>query len=175
MQRLPLITGVLRMACQRSSTAITPKPSANLGYVPPIALASPTANHIHRFYSQTNSTSSAASTLSASSASDTVKIYSGNLTGKFWRLKLFSMSTSVVGLCAQPVLVEKGAQLAGTAGVIALCSIGGFFCFITPVLLHFVVKKYVIEMEHNPTTDEYTATTISLFMRKQKVSNLHEQ
>lgn len=167
MIRLPLAIGTMRVACQRAASLASYQTTSAipLGSVAPMALRSCLST---RKYSQTATISP---TSPAPPPSDTVKIYKGNLAGKFWRLKIFSMSTSVLCLCAQPTLIEKGAQLAGTAGVVALCSVGGFFAFITPVLLHLVAKKYVIEMEHNPVTDEYTATTISLFLRKKKVSH----
>lgn len=50
-----------------------------------------------------------------------------------------------------------------------LCTIGGFFTFVTPLLLHFITKKYVTELHYNPQTEEYTATTISLLLQKIKV------
>lgn len=157
---------MMRVACQRSPTAISNVGTLRSGYVSPAVLSSPTICSVsHRLYSQSAPGSH------PEAAPTAVKIYSGSLSSRLWRVKLFSLSTSVLGICAQPVLIEKGAQMAGTAGVIALCSVAGFFAFVTPVLLHTVVKKYVTEMEHNPATDEYSATTISLFMRKQKVSS----
>lgn len=168
MIRLPLAIGTMRLACQRSAIHVANQSiPLKYGYAAPVALRSSALCSNIRAYSQTATISS---TSPVPSPTDTVKIYEGVLAGKFWRLKILSMSTSVVCLCAQPVLIEKGAQMAGTAGVVALCSVGGFFTFITPILLHFVVKKYVIAMEHNPVTDEYTATTISLFLRRKKVS-----
>lgn len=164
MLRLPTAFVALRFGCQCGPHTIDQNLSTKIGYVVATAVKLPNTISVRRAYSQT------ATVASSSSPSDTVKIYTGSLASKFWRLKFFSMSTSVLALSAQPVLIEKGAQMAGTAGVVGLCSVAGFFTFITPVLLHFVVKKYVTEMEHNPVTDEYTATTISLLMRKKKVS-----
>lgn len=99
-------------------------------------------------------------------------IYTGSLTDKMKAVKLFSLTTSAAGLAIQPILVEQGAKLGGTPMVVFLCSFAGFFTFITPVLLHFVAKKYVTKMHFNSVTDEYVATTISFFMRQKDVSRL---
>lgn len=155
MFRLSSTICAMRLACHRNSMSITRNSLVNIGYV---ATESSTRTFSHQ-----------APSISATS-SDNAKIYSGSLTGKFWRVKIFSLSTSVLGMSAQPYLIQHGSEIVGTGGVIAMCTMAGFFAFITPVLLHLVVKKYVIEMEHNPITDEYTATTISLLMRKSKVS-----
>ena len=45
-----------------------------------------------------------------------------------------------------------------------------FFTFATPLLVHYVSKKYVTEMYYNRITDTYTAITYSLFLRKNQVS-----
>lgn len=167
MFRIPATIGALRSACHHSTLAINRSPATKIGYVAAATVKLPSTVSHNRAYSSTATISSSSS---SSSTSDAVKIYTGSMSGKFWRVKIFSASTSVLGICAQPVLIEKGAAIAGTAGVVALCSVAGFFAFVTPVLLHLVVKKYVIEMDYNRTTDEYTATTISLLMRKKKVS-----
>ena len=44
-----------------------------------------------------------------------------------------------------------------------------FFTFATPLLVHYVSKKYVTEMYYNRMTDTYTAITYSLFLRKNQV------
>ncbi|CAD7003981.1 unnamed protein product [Ceratitis capitata] len=49
-----------------------------------------------------------------------------------------------------------------------LCGFAGFFTFVTPLLLHFITKKYVTEIHYNPKSDEYTATTISILLYKIK-------
>ena len=43
------------------------------------------------------------------------------------------------------------------------------FTFATPLLVHYVSKKYVTEMYYNRMTDTYTAITYSLFLRKNQV------
>ncbi|XP_037940123.1 transmembrane protein 70 homolog, mitochondrial [Teleopsis dalmanni] len=94
------------------------------------------------------------------------RIYYGSLAPRMKVVKFFSLSTSLAGLVAQPILLEQGLKIGGTGMAVLLCTIGGFFTFVTPVLLHFVTKKYVTEIHYNPKTEEYTATTISIILRK---------
>lgn len=96
-------------------------------------------------------------------------IYTGKFKSRVLRVKLFSFSTSIMGVSATPILLQKSSELGGTA----LATVAGFMCavftFLTPMLLHFITKKYVIQITHNPATDEYVATTISFFLMKNEV------
>ncbi|EDW80111.1 uncharacterized protein Dwil_GK24268 [Drosophila willistoni] len=96
------------------------------------------------------------------------RIYYGTLAPRMKLVKFFSLSTSLAGLAAQPILLEQGMKIGGTGMAVFLCSVGGFFTFVTPLLLHFITKKYVTELHYNPMTEEYTATTISLLLQKVK-------
>ncbi|KAH8242393.1 hypothetical protein KR032_005149 [Drosophila birchii] len=98
------------------------------------------------------------------------RIYYGTLAPRMKMVKFFSLSTSLAGIAAQPILLEQGMKIGGTGMAVFLCSVGGFFTFVTPLLLHFITKKYVTELHYNPQTEEYTATTISLLLQKIKVS-----
>lgn len=96
-------------------------------------------------------------------------IYAGALSSRIRIVKVFSLTTSLVGISAQPILLEQGTKIAGPAMGYFLCVFAGFFTFVTPFLLHFITKKYVIDIAYNPVTDEYTSTTISLLLLKNKV------
>ncbi|XP_022214237.1 transmembrane protein 70 homolog, mitochondrial [Drosophila obscura] len=96
------------------------------------------------------------------------RIYYGTLAPRMKVVKFFSLSTSLAGIAAQPILLEQGMKIGGTGMAVFLCTIGGFFTFVTPLLLHFITKKYVTELHYNPATEEYTATTISLLLQKIK-------
>lgn len=97
------------------------------------------------------------------------RVYYGSLAPRMKLVKLFSLTTSLAGIAAQPILMEQGMKIGGTGMAVALCTVGGFFTFVTPLLLHFITKKYVTELHYNPVTEEYTATTISLILMKIKV------
>lgn len=84
---------------------------------------------------------------------------------------MFSLTTSIVGVCAQPMLYQKAAELgSSTPVIVALCGFIGFFTFITPFLIHFVTKKYVTELHYDAANKEYIATIINFFMMKKQVS-----
>lgn len=104
-----------------------------------------------------------------SSVSDE-QIYYGTLSPKIRAVKVFSLTTSVVGLAVQPMLIEQGTKLGGVPMVVFLCGFAGLFTFVTPALLHFVTKKYVTHISYNAEKDEYLANTISFFLLKKKVN-----
>ena len=64
-------------------------------------------------------------------------------------------------------------QISGNTGNLALAVAGGafmsFFTFATPLLIHWVAKKYVTELLYNKIDDSYTAITYSLLLREKKV------
>lgn len=123
-------------------------------------ITSPTV--LQNYFCRLNSTSATSQTSTKN------QIYFGTLTPKIRAVKVFSLSTSVIGLAAQPLLVEKASQLGGTS-MILVCSFVGFFTFITPLVLHFITKKYVTEINYDAVKDEYTATTLSILLRKKEV------
>lgn len=86
--------------------------------------------------------------------------------------------TSAMGLYAQPVLFQKGLEISnGYALGVAMGGVAAIFTFVTPVLLHLITKKYVLEVKHNPRTDEYIATTATVFLTRRntkfKVEEIH--
>lgn len=97
------------------------------------------------------------------------QIYYGTLTPKIRAVKVFSLTTSIVGLAVQPMLVEQGTKLGGMPMVVFLCGFAGIFTFITPLLLHFITKKYVTQIAYDAAKNEYEATTISFLLLKKKV------
>lgn len=98
-----------------------------------------------------------------------IEVYYGNLTTQIRAVKFFSLLTSVTGLAAQPLLIQKASELGSLGAGIAVGSFVGFFTFITPFLLHWLTKKYVTQLHYNPETQKYTATTLSLLLLKKKV------
>ena len=65
-------------------------------------------------------------------------------------------------------------QSSGGTGNLGLALASGafltFFTFATPLLIHWVSKKYVTELLYNKIEDSYTAITYSLLLRKKKVN-----
>ena len=65
-------------------------------------------------------------------------------------------------------------QNTGGSGNLAFAVASGaflsFFTFATPLLIHWVSKKYVTELLYNKIDDTYTAVTYSLLLRKKKIN-----
>ena len=98
-------------------------------------------------------------------------VYEGPLSRQIKGVKLFSLITSMSGVFAQPVILERANELqASVPAIVGICSVVGFFTFVTPLLLHFITKKYVTSISYDSNTNTYTATTYSLFLRKLEVS-----
>jgi len=99
-------------------------------------------------------------------------IYKGILSAQIKLVKSFSLMTSVIGLSCQPFLLYQ-IQNSGT-GSLGVAAAGGaffsFFTFATPLLIHWVSKKYVTELLYNKIEDSYTAITYSLLLKKKKVN-----
>lgn len=106
-----------------------------------------------------------------STSSNHELVYTGPLTRQIRSVKIFSLLSSVTGVFAQPVIYERAQEIGtSTPMLIAVCSFVGFFTFVTPVLLHFITKKYVTSIAYNPKDDSYTATIYTLFIRKKEIS-----
>uniref|UniRef100_A0A1B6FD07 Transmembrane protein 70 homolog, mitochondrial n=2 Tax=Cuerna arida TaxID=1464854 RepID=A0A1B6FD07_9HEMI len=89
-----------------------------------------------------------------------VEIYNGPLARRIRSVKLFSLSTSLMGLIAQPIIIERIMETG--VSIVAMIFSGAvvqFFTFVTPVVLHYFTKKYVKVMYYDPETDTYTAVT----------------
>ncbi|XP_050396520.2 transmembrane protein 70 homolog, mitochondrial [Patella vulgata] len=93
-------------------------------------------------------------------------IYSGPLAKLVKRVKLFSLSTSFIGLGLQPLILLNDSTTLATK--IAVGGFVNFFIFLTPLLIHFVAKKYVTTVYYNETTGQFTATTHTFFLRKRE-------
>ncbi|KAG5676790.1 hypothetical protein PVAND_006598 [Polypedilum vanderplanki] len=101
---------------------------------------------------------------------DDKRVYYGTLTPQIRAVKVFSLTTSLIGVIAQPFLYEQASKLGtSTPVILGICGFIGFFTFITPFLIHIIASKYVTELHYNSNTNEYCATTISFFMTKKKI------
>lgn len=103
--------------------------------------------------------------------SNNISVYAGPLGGQIRRVKVFTLITSLSGLFAQPVIYERAQELGtNTILIYGLCSFVGFFTFVTPFLIHLITKKYVTEITYNKMNDSYTATVITLLLRRREIT-----
>jgi len=96
-------------------------------------------------------------------------VYVGQQASMFKGLKLFSLSTSGIGLLLQPYLVMEAQDLS-LAWAIPLFSIVNTFIFVNPILIHYLAKRYALEIYFNPETKVFTLYRLSFFARKKAIS-----
>ena len=80
-------------------------------------------------------------------------------------VKRFSLSTSIIGLLLQPYLYTQ----TGDQHLVVKIAVGGtlsFFIFLTPILLHWVTKRYVTQMHWDARKELFTATTYTLLVKE---------
>nr|XP_008539474.1 PREDICTED: transmembrane protein 70, mitochondrial [Equus przewalskii] len=92
-------------------------------------------------------------------------IYTGNLARTVFGVKCFSYSTSLISLAFLPYIFAQNNIIFGSLPLqIIFYGIIGSFTVITPVLLHFITKGYVVRLYHEATTDTYKAITYNVVL-----------
>ncbi|XP_063618566.1 transmembrane protein 70 homolog, mitochondrial [Cydia splendana] len=96
------------------------------------------------------------------------RIYYGPLTPQIKAVKVFSLSSSAAGLVAQPIIINEAATIGSTSLLVAICSVVGFFTFVTPILLHQITKKYVTRIDYDSANATYRAITYNFFIAEKQ-------
>ncbi|XP_008199506.2 transmembrane protein 70 homolog, mitochondrial [Tribolium castaneum] len=91
------------------------------------------------------------------------EVYYGILTPQIKAVKVFSLSSSIVGIVGQPFLYKAIISTGNVPIIVAAYSFLGFFTFVTPLLLHLITKKYVTHLFYKPENDSYVAKTVNFF------------
>lgn len=81
----------------------------------------------------------------------------------------------MVGIISQPFLYQEVVSTGNVPVIIAAYSVIGFFTCVTPLLLHFITKKYVTHLVYNEETDTYIARTVNFFCISKQVRKKHIQ
>lgn len=83
----------------------------------------------------------------------------------FLGVKCFSYSTSLISLAFLPYIFAQNNVIFGSLPLqILFYGTIGSFTVITPALLHFLTKGYVIRLYHEARTDTYKAVTYSVVL-----------
>ena len=101
-------------------------------------------------------------------------VYIGTMKRMVRFVKLFSLSTSAVGISLQPAIYQNVLSMHWALAMV----VGGtasFFIFITPLLLNLVTKRYVTSIYLEPKTGTFTATTYTFFLSEREHSFTPEQ
>ncbi|CAG9816095.1 unnamed protein product [Phaedon cochleariae] len=97
------------------------------------------------------------------------EVYYGVLTPQIKAVKIFSLTSSIVGLIAQPFLYSEIASTGNIPIILAAYSFIGFFTVLTPILLHLVTKKYITHLIYKEDTNSYVATTVNFFCLSKEI------
>ncbi|VEN39943.1 unnamed protein product [Callosobruchus maculatus] len=109
------------------------------------------------FHTQSNSR------FAGTSTKNEMQVYYGLLTPQIKAVKIFSLSSSVVGVAAQPFLYTAIATTGNIPIIVAAYSFIGFFTVATPLLLHSITRNYITHLAYKKDTDTYIARTVSFF------------
>ncbi|CAG5114481.1 unnamed protein product [Candidula unifasciata] len=149
------ITGVMGTA------RTTSQPNLHLSCLPQKLLNAterPNNHTIIRLYSSTSEDSSLGHL-----------VYKGRVAKGLRALKIFSLSTSAIGLLAQPYLLITYQNMPLVAALPIFATLN-CFVFVNPLLIHFIAKKYVTELYFNPDTKVFTAYLLTFFARRQVIT-----
>ncbi|GAB1606589.1 transmembrane protein 70 homolog, mitochondrial-like [Argonauta hians] len=96
-------------------------------------------------------------------------IYGGPLTKTIKAVKLFSITSSGLGLVFQPFLFYKtpDTSVALKAGVSVFFA---FFILVTPLLIHMVSRKYVTDLYFDEHSKIFTAATFNLLSFRKELT-----
>ena len=95
-------------------------------------------------------------------------VYTGAISGMIKGVKIFSLSTSVIGICLQPMLLFSNQELP-TGLKFAIGGFINFFVFMNPFIIHYIAKKYVTQLCWNRRSGVFTATTWSFFLQRREL------
>lgn len=88
-------------------------------------------------------------------------VYMGSISSKVYASKLISLSSTAIGIGIQPGLMKYMAENSFPLPVqVVLETFCGFFVFITPFLLHFVARRYIMRLYFDPETKIFTAVSL---------------
>lgn len=95
-------------------------------------------------------------------------VYYGPLAGRVRGLKLLSVSSSVTCMGLFPYLFMRADNL--PLALQATCGLlSGFFIFLQPVIIHWLVYRYVLALYYDRQTKTFTVTTMTLFGTKKEM------
>ena len=118
------------------------------------------------FFSRGFSTSRRSAAKELSDKGDVV--YRGAISTMIKGVKIFSLSTSALGICLQPMLLFSNQELP----MALRFAVGGFlnfFIFMNPFIIHYIAKKYVTELRWNRSTGVFTAVTWTFFVQRREL------
>lgn len=94
-------------------------------------------------------------------------VYTGRMSKIVRNLKILSLSTSLFSIGCQPFIMQAARDdMMVKAGILSTMCL---MIFSTPVLLHFVTRKYVTDIYFNEETCTFTLAKKTFFLRRKEV------
>ncbi|KFM64111.1 Transmembrane protein 70-like protein, mitochondrial, partial [Stegodyphus mimosarum] len=101
------------------------------------------------------------------SKSSEILVYEGLLKKRIKIVKLLSLSTSVLGFGILPVIVYDLCKMNIFVG--CLTGVMSSFFLSTPFILHWITKRYVIELNFDPESKTFSAKTFNIVSQLQEL------
>lgn len=98
------------------------------------------------------------------------EIYTGPLGRRIFAIKSITLLTSVMSVPVQVRLLLAHEGVLSNVWYQIMLMTFTLFQIITPFMVHFVAKRYVIRLYYNTVTDKYTIVTYRFFPTKKYVS-----
>lgn len=95
-------------------------------------------------------------------------VYEGSLTRTVRGVKLFSLSTSCLGLAIQSLVYVKMSESQSTGWVFLFAGSIATIVLMSPLLLHYVAKRYVTHLYYEPNSRTFTTWSLTLLNRKRE-------
>lgn len=95
-----------------------------------------------------------------------ILVYEGQLTPNVRRIKIFSLSTTFLGLVCYPFMFKKASN--SNKSALAHVFVGWTLIMVifSPLALNYITKRYITELRFNKNTKTFRAITLNLFMRQ---------
>ncbi|XP_071856787.1 transmembrane protein 70 homolog, mitochondrial [Bombus fervidus] len=97
-------------------------------------------------------------------------IYNGTLRNKVRNIKIVSLLTSAISVISQPIIYMKILEEDNVVGAGTLFAILNVMTISSPLLIHFLTKRYVIDMYHYPKEEKYTAKLFSFLCKEREIT-----
>lgn len=92
-----------------------------------------------------------------------VLVYEGQLTPSVRRIKMFSLTTTFLGLVAYPFLFKKASSQKKSALAHVFVGWTLIMVIFSPLALNYITKRYISELRFNRDTRTFRAITFNLF------------
>ncbi|XP_003707253.2 transmembrane protein 70 homolog, mitochondrial [Megachile rotundata] len=104
-----------------------------------------------------------------STEDEKIHIYKGTLTKRVRNLKIFSYATSILSFTSQPFIYMKVLEEDNLTGLVAVFAFLNLVAACSPLLVHWLAKRYVTDMYYYPKEDKYVAEVYDLFINKKQI------